>query len=129
MSKIIQIKKSENKQEKRNNVRRIMNKRNAIKSLIVTGIIFLNANVHAEPGVNEGELKNLISAYTDPIKNVMIWIVPTVAIIGALVLGIKHFFKNEQEQEEFDLVGKLIKLGIVASLLQSVAIVFKIFGL
>lgn len=111
-------------------MKKIMNKINIVKGALITSVVFMNSKVAAAtPGVNEGQLKELISAYTNPIKNVMIWVVPTAAIIGALVLGIQHFFKNEQEQEEFNLVGKLIKLGIVASLLQSIAILFKIFGL
>ena len=80
------------------------------------------------PGVNEEELKNLVNGYVDPIKNVLIWVVPVCAAIGAAILGVKHFFKTEQEQEDFDLISKLIKLGIVAILIQSIVIVFKIFG-
>lgn len=84
--------------------------------------------IFAAPGVNEEELKTLVGDYVNPISNVLIWLVPIVAVIGAAILGLRFFFKNEQEQEEYDLMGKFVKYGIVASILQSIAVVFKIFG-
>lgn len=86
-------------------------------------------NISADgPGVDEAAFKSLISNFVDPIKNVLIWVVPTVAVIGALIMGIKYFFKNEQEREDYEIITKLINLAIVASLFQSIAILFRIFG-
>ncbi len=110
----------------------ISNKRRQIIQTVAMTSVFIAASVGAisadGPGVDPGALQDLINGFVTPIKDVLIWVVPTVAAIGALILGIRHFFKNEQEQEEFDLMGKLVKLGIVAAILQSIAIVFKIFG-
>ncbi len=109
-------------------IRNIKQKTVKVIALSSVMIVATMNPIFAAPGVNEEELKSLVGDFVDPISNVLIWVVPAVAVIGAAILGIKFFFKNEQEQEEFDLVGKFVKYGIVASILQSIAIVFKIFG-
>lgn len=112
----------------KNKLRQLKTKFGRIIGLSVV-MIFATLNpVFAAPGVNEEELKTLVGDYVNPISNVLIWLVPIVAVIGAAIVGLRFFFKNEQEQEEYDLMGKFVKYGIVASILQSITIVFKIFG-
>lgn len=90
--------------------------------------VLKNIKLVGATGVNAEEFKSFIQLFTDPIQEVLLWVIPSVAVIAAIIMGLMYFFKTEQEKEEFEIIGKLIKMGIVAAILQSVAIVFRILG-
>lgn len=101
-------------------------------SLILVGLHASMFSVLAEEeqksGVDGQGLKDLIDSYLNPIKGAVLYAIPASAVIAIVIMAIRNFFKNEEQKEEFDLIGKIIKTGIIAGLAQSAAIVLKIFN-
>ena len=101
-------------------------------SLILVGLHASMYSVFAEEGqktgVDEQGLKDLIDSFLNPIKGAVLYAIPAAAAIAIAIMAIRNFFKNEEQKEEFDLIGKIMKTGIIAGLAQSVAVVLKIFN-
>lgn len=96
-------------------------------SIVGTGLFLSTTNVFAA-GVDEQAFKDLIDSFLNPLKNSILYAIPAAAVIAIAIMAMRNFFKNEEQKEEFDLIGKIIKTGIIAGLAQSAALVLKIFG-
>ncbi|QIK56354.1 hypothetical protein G7059_00090 [Erysipelothrix sp. HDW6A] len=101
-------------------------------SLILVGLHASMFSVFAEEeqnsGVNGQAFKDLIDSFINPIKDGILYAIPASAAIGIGIMALKNFFKSEEQKEEFDLIGKIVKTGMIAGLAQSVALVLKIFN-
>ena len=50
-------------------------------------------------GINEGELEKWIKGYTDPITNLLIWLIPIGGVIASLVTIVVWFTKDEEMKQ------------------------------
>lgn len=101
-----------------------------IKNVIsTTGFLLLvsTQSVLAE-GVDEGALKGWIDSFLKPILNGLLYAVPIATAIAIVINILKNFFMSEQEKDEFNLIGKCIKLAIIGGIATGVLGFLKIFG-
>lgn len=64
-------------------------------------------------GINEGELEKWIKSYTDPITNLLIWLIPIGGVIASLVTIVVWFTKDEemkQRDNPYRIVKKIVFL-------------------
>ena len=100
----------------------------SVTAVLVTSKIMM-ISAETTPGFDLEEAKKLTDGYTAPLKQYFLYIIPAVVVIAASILGVKYFFKKEEEKEDFDIYGKLINYGLVASVIQSLAVFMRIFGI
>lgn len=96
---------------------------------ITTGIIlFASTQNILAAGVDEGALKSWIDSFLKPILNGLLYAVPIATAIAIVINILKNFFMSEQEKDEFNLIGKCIKLAIIGGIATGVLGFLKIFG-
>lgn len=96
-----------------------MNIINTIKSYGITTLA----------GFNEGAAKELILSYTNPIQNVLIWAIPSIAGIAALIAGGKYMLIDEEERDRHKFFKQLKRILIVAVVCESLTVIMKIVGI
>lgn len=107
-----------------------MKKFKLVKNTITASAFLLIASISTvnAQGVDEGALKGLIDSFLKPILNGLLYAVPIATAIAIVINILKNFFMSEQEKDEFNLIGKCIKLAIIGGIATGVLGFLKIFG-
>lgn len=79
--------------------------------------------------MNEQAFKDWVTTYTTPITNALLWILPILAVISALIGFVSWLGKSENEREQQPWFKPLKNLMIGLLVAESIIIIFKIFGL
>lgn len=80
-------------------------------------------------GINEGELEKWIKSYTDPITNLLIWLIPIGGVIACLVTIVVWFTKDEemkQRDNPYRIVKKIVFWCLVG---EGMLAIFKAIGI
>ncbi len=97
---------------------------------ILPSIALFNSTLNTRAnGFNENLAKETITAYTEPLISVGLWLVPITAIIALLVTGITWQMKDEDEKESKPFMKTAKKIIFVAIFLQLVMVVLRMFGI
>lgn len=80
-------------------------------------------------GFNESAAKSFVKSYTDPLTNFLLWAVPTVGLIAAVVSGLIYLLKDEEERDRKKLSKDLKKILMTCIILESITVIFKIVGI
>ena len=75
------------------------------------------------------QFKNWVTGYTEPITQALLWVIPIIGIIAALVSVIKWLALSDEEKEQKSWSKPLITILKVVLVGEAITIIFKIFGL
>lgn len=80
-------------------------------------------------GFNKGEAMNFVKTYTDPLTSFLLWAVPVIAIIAAIISGITYLIKDEEDRDRKKFSKELKRILFVAIIIESISVIFKIVGI
>lgn len=80
-------------------------------------------------GINESELENWIKGYTDPITNVLIWLIPIGGVIASLVTIVIWFTKDEELKQRDNPVRIVKKIVFWCLIGEGIIAIFKALGI
>lgn len=73
-------------------------------------------------------IKTLLSPYFEDFTTILLWVIPVIAGVCALVSSVKWFAKDEDEREQKPLEKTLWKIGIYAVIVELIPVLYKLFG-
>lgn len=91
-------------------------------------LLFLISPVAAE-GFDEQAAKDLVSKYTTPITNFLLWVVPVATVIVCIANYVTWAMKDERERENSPWSKQIKSVIIGAIVVMSISAILKIFGI
>lgn len=80
-------------------------------------------------GINETELEKWIKGYTDPITNVLIWLIPIGGILASLVTIVVWFTKDEELKQRDNPIRIIKKIVFWCLVGEGIIVIFKALGI
>lgn len=80
-------------------------------------------------GINESELENWIKGYTDPITNILIWLIPIGGVIASLVTIVIWFTKDEELKQRDNPIRIVKKIVFWCLIGEGIIAIFKALGI
>lgn len=79
--------------------------------------------------INEAELENWIKGYTDPITNVLIWLIPIGGVLASLVTIVVRFAKDEELKQRDNPIRIVKKIVFWCLIGEGIIAIFKALGI
>ncbi|MGN1182943.1 MAG: hypothetical protein ACI4SR_08065 [Faecalibacillus sp.] len=79
--------------------------------------------------INEAELENWIKGYTDPITNVLIWLIPIGGVLASLVTIVVWFAKDEELKQRDNPIRIVKKIVFWCLIGEGIIAIFKALGI
>ena len=79
--------------------------------------------------INEAELENWIKGYTDPITNVLIWLIPIGGVLASLVTIVVWFAKDAELKQRDNPIRIVKKIVFWCLIGEGIIAIFKALGI